>query len=167
MVGLQLVGRVKSVAADQIAARLGNVDLQGLNKHTNDPLRVASKKDRDLRKQYIRRVSSAGSRWIFLLGKQVEIGHRPWGYESPPRQKLKSLPFIWLQPPRIFRHFPFVPVLCRSLYVICCFFWTQFGHKKGRAICFVDQIEIHTPITSAELRVAKCATGKTLSICIF
>ena len=68
---------------------------------------------------------------------------------------------------KIFRHFPFVPVLCRSLYVICCFFWTQFGHKKGRAICFVDQIEIHTPITSAELRVANCATGKTLSICIF
>jgi hypothetical protein len=23
-------------------------------------------------------------------------------------------------------------VLCRSLYLICCFFWTQFGHKKGR-----------------------------------
>src|SRR5688572_21014224 len=30
---------------------------------------------------------------------------RPWGYESPTRQKLKSLPFLKLQPPRNFRPF--------------------------------------------------------------
>lgn len=129
MVGLQLVGRVKSVAADQIAARLGNVDLQGLNKHTNDPLRVASKKDHDLRKQYIRRVSSAGSRWIFLLGKQVEIGHRPWGYESQPAQISKSNNSKRLQPQRFCRVFIRIYMESFPVLMLLSKFPSQYRHK--------------------------------------
>ncbi len=42
--------------------------------------------------------------------EDVKTSLRPWGYESPSRQKRKSLPFQRLQPPRIFEHFTFLPI---------------------------------------------------------
>jgi hypothetical protein len=39
--------------------------------------------------------------------------------------------------------------------------------RKAAPILFVDQIEIHTPISSAELRVAKWPTGNNVSYCLF
>jgi hypothetical protein len=40
-----------------------------------------------------------------LKEERAGSNRRPWGYESPSRQKLKSLPFLKLQPPTIFEAF--------------------------------------------------------------
>ncbi len=43
-----------------------------------------------------------------------------------------------------FRTFSILPILCGSLQVACCQFWTQFGHmKEATAPSFIDQFILH------------------------
>ena len=49
---------------------------------------------------------------------------RPLDHESPTRQKPKSLPFTWLQPPRVFEYF--LSVLISSSYLLSA---SSSGHE--------------------------------------
>jgi hypothetical protein len=62
-----------------------------------------------------------------------------------------------------FYPFPFVPVPYRLVLSILDTIWPQERSRHW----FDDQIEIHTPTSSAELRIANQTTGKNVSYCLF
>jgi len=64
-------------------------------------------------------LSSYFLRWRGFAHRLVNRRPRAWDYESPTRQERKVLPFLKLQPLRIFYDFPFLNILSHCVVVVC------------------------------------------------